>query len=364
MIIETERLMLRPWELDDAEELYEYARDPDVGPIAGWPPHTSIENSREIIRDVLSAPETYAVTLRKTGQLVGCIGLMCGSASDKGIPDDEGEIGYWMGKPHWGQGFMPEATRALMQHAFADLGFTRLWCGYFDGNERSRRVQEKCGFAYHHTRENVPCQIAGLVRTEHVSCITREAWEVGEHRGGSTHSHSGTTTIRSACVGDAERLLKIYAHYVKHTAVSFEYDVPTLEEFRGRIAQTLEHYPYLVLEDGGTIWGYAYAGPFAERAAYRRSCELSIYLDHTARRKGYGRALYEELEAQLKEAGMLNLYACIADPIEEDEYLTRDSERFHERLGFEKVGTFHLCGYKFGRWYHMIWMEKLIGAHE
>ena len=169
------------------------------------------------------------------------------------------------------------------------------------------------------------------------------------------------TVIRSATTADAPRLLEIYSWYVENTAVSFEYTTPSLEEFEGRIAKTLERFPYLVLEDEGVIRGYAYAGLFRTRAAYARCCELSIYLDRNARRRGYGRRLYEEIENRLGEAGFLNLYACITDPIEEDEYLTRDSEVFHRRLGFEKVGTFHQCGWKFGRWYNMIWMEKLIG---
>ena len=177
MTLETERLILRPWEEDDAEDLYRYASNPDVGPIAGWPVHTSVENSREIIREVLSAPETYAVVLKEKGHAVGSIGLMLGASSNIDIPDTEGEIGYWIGVPFWGRGLIPEATREVMRHGFKDLGLERLWCGYFDGNEKSRRVQEKCGFRYHHTAENVPCQIDSLLRTEHITSITREEWE-------------------------------------------------------------------------------------------------------------------------------------------------------------------------------------------
>ena len=169
--------------------------------------------------------------------------------------------------------------------------------------------------------------------------------------------------IRSATTADAASILGIYAHYVENTAISFEYDVPALDEFACRIASTLEKYPYLVIEDDGEILGFAYAGPFKGRAAYDRSCEVSIYLDHNARGRGFGRALYEELENRLKAMGILNLYACIGCPIVEDEYLTRNSEQFHAHLGFEKVGEFHKCGYKFGRWYNMIWMEKIIGEH-
>ena len=177
MTLETERLILRPWEESDAEDLYRYASHPDVGPIAGWPVHTSVEDSREIIRGVLSEPETYAVVLKEEGRPVGSIGLMLGKASNIGIPDTEGEIGYWIGVPYWGRGLIPEATRVIMRYGFEDLGLQKLWCGYFDGNEKSRRVQEKCGFRYHHTVENVPCQIDGLLRTEHITCITRGWWE-------------------------------------------------------------------------------------------------------------------------------------------------------------------------------------------
>ncbi len=169
--------------------------------------------------------------------------------------------------------------------------------------------------------------------------------------------------IRDARPGDAPRLLEIYAWYVEHTAVTFDCDVPAQAEFERRMKTTLERYPYLVAEEDGTALGYAYAGPFVGRAAYRYSCELTIYLDPGTRGKGCGRALYETLEARLRAMGILNLYACIGDPIVEDEYLTRNSEQFHRHLGFAKVGTFHRCGYKFGRWYNMIWMEKLIGEH-
>ena len=169
--------------------------------------------------------------------------------------------------------------------------------------------------------------------------------------------------IRSASTADAARILDIYAYYVVNTAITFEYEVPTLCEFRERVKNTLERYPYIVIEENGNIIGYAYAGPFKERAAYDRSCEVSIYLDRDSRGRGYGRALYEELEKRLASRGILNLYACVASPIEEDEYLTDDSERFHARLGYKRVGEFHQCGYKFGRWYNMVWMEKLIGEH-
>ena len=166
--------------------------------------------------------------------------------------------------------------------------------------------------------------------------------------------------IRSATPDDASAILKIYSYYVEKTAISFEYDVPSEEEFRERITNTLKRYPYFVLEDDGAIKGYAYAGVFKDRAAYDRSCEVTIYIDRSSKSKGYGRALYEALENALSKTEITNLYACIGDPVEEDEYLTKDSEHFHRHMGYAKIGEFHKCGYKFDRWYNMIWMEKII----
>lgn len=170
----TERLLLRPWKETDAESLYEYAKDPEVGPIAGWPVHTSVENSREIIREVLSAEETYAVCMKEDGKAIGSIGLMIGTASNLNLPDTEGEIGYWIGVPFWGQGFIPEAVRELLCHGFEDLKLNKIWCGYFEGNIKSKRVQEKCGFIYHHTNKDIDWKLMGDIRTEYVTCIDRE----------------------------------------------------------------------------------------------------------------------------------------------------------------------------------------------
>ncbi len=176
MTFETERLILRPWEESDAESLYQYAKNPAVGPIAGWPPHTSVENSREIIKGVLSEPETYAVVLKETKEPIGSIGLMIGAASGLALPGDEAEVGSWVGEPYWGRGLIPEAVRELMRYAFENLGMRKMWCGYFDGNTKSLRVQEKCGFRYHHTLEGVRCSQLDETRTEHVTCISRERW--------------------------------------------------------------------------------------------------------------------------------------------------------------------------------------------
>ena len=174
MILQTNRLILRPWCEDDAENLYKYARDPEVGPPAGWQPHTSVENSREIIRAVLAKPETYAVCLKSDGKPIGSIGF---HRADLAELDDEYELGYWIGKPFWGLGLIPEASREMLRHAFEELGMKRVWCGYYDGNIKSRRVQEKLGFVYHHTTEGLEVRQMNEIRTGHVMLMTRETWE-------------------------------------------------------------------------------------------------------------------------------------------------------------------------------------------
>ena len=179
----------------------------------------------------------------------------------------------------------------------------------------------------------------------------------------SVISEKESVLIREATADDAQRLLEIYAYYVEKTAITFEYDVPSVEEFRGRIERIKTRYPYLVIEKNGIIKGYAYAGVFKDRAAYDRSCEMTIYLERGSSGEGLGRKLYEALEEALRKQGILNLYACIGYPDVPDEYLDYNSAQFHEHLGYRTVGTFHQCGCKFGRWYSMIWMEKMIGEH-
>ena len=169
--------------------------------------------------------------------------------------------------------------------------------------------------------------------------------------------------IRVAQEQDAGALLKIYAPYVEKTAVTFEYTVPGAEEFAGRIARTLQKYPYLLAERAGQIVGYAYAGPFHARAAYDWAVETSVYVRQDQRKMGTGRALYHALEDVLRMQNILNVNACIAYQEGEDETLTHDSVLFHRRMGYRLVGEFFQCGYKFGRWYNMVWMEKHLGPH-
>lgn len=170
--------------------------------------------------------------------------------------------------------------------------------------------------------------------------------------------------IEKVNVSDARELLDIYAYYVKNTAISFEYEVPSLEEFENRIRTISSKFPYIKAVVDDTIVGYAYAGDFKTRKAYEWAVETTIYVRKDCKRNGIGRALYLQLEKSLKQMGIQNMNACIGSPIVPDEVLNRDSINFHEKMGFKMVGEFEKCGYKFDRWVNMVWMQKLIGNHE
>lgn len=176
MILTTKRLILRPWEESDAESLYTYAKDPSIGPIAGWPVHTDVKNSLEIIRNVLNTPETYAICLKEDNEAIGSMGLHLNGSTDLTDRDDECELGYWIGKPFWGNGYVPEAAQEIIRHGFEELGMTAIWCGYYDGNIKSKRVQEKCGFIYQFTSEELEVPLMNEVRTGHVSRLTKDQW--------------------------------------------------------------------------------------------------------------------------------------------------------------------------------------------
>ena len=175
-ILETERLVLRPWREEDASDLYEYAKDPRIGPVAGWIPHTDVEHSLRIIREILFSDGTFAVVLKKEDIAIGSIGLSMGSKSSINLGDGEASVGYWIGVPFWGLGLITEAACEVIKYAFNDLSISTLWSGYFDGNERSKRVQEKCGFVYHRTEYNKKHPGREDVVTQHISCLTKEEW--------------------------------------------------------------------------------------------------------------------------------------------------------------------------------------------
>lgn len=350
MILETARLIMRPWDEADAKDLFEYARDEKIGPICGWKPHKSLDESKEIIKTVLSAPGEFAIVLKEQDIVIGSIGIKIGKDSDIAIPDDEGEIGFWIGVPFWGRGLMPEAINEISNYAFNRLKLKKLWAGYFENNDKSKRVQEKCGFIYNKAIENYECKNINECRTLHLSCLLKE-------------TANKRITIRKANEQDIDRILEIYSYYVENTAITFEYETPSKEEMRDRMEKFSSKYPFLVIECDKKVYGYSYASVFKIRPAYAWTCEMSIYISSEMRKYGLGRKLYEEMEKALKSMGIVTLYACVTSIEEDDEYLTKNSVKFHEHLGYKLIGKFEKCGYKFNRWYDMIFMEKIIGEH-
>ena len=171
-------------------------------------------------------------------------------------------------------------------------------------------------------------------------------------------------SIRFAKPEDAKELLKIYAYYVTDTAISFETEVPSEEKFKLRIEEVLKSYPFIVACKDDEILGYAYLHSFVGRKAYELSAETTIYLNPDKKKMGIGKKLYSVLEDIAKAQNITNLYSCIGYVDKEDEYLNNNSVQFHEHIGFRMVGKFENCGHKFGRWYHMVWMEKIIGEHK
>ena len=177
MILETPRLLLRPWEESDAEELYRLAKDEDIGPAAGWPPHKSADESLNIIRNVLGGKECYAICLKPSCRPVGNIELKLNGKTDMTDRDDECEMGFWLGKEYWGNGIMPEAAGEVLRHGFEELNMSTVWCGYYDGNQKSKRAQEKIGFIYHHTCDDVPVPLMNEVRIGHTNYMTKQRWQ-------------------------------------------------------------------------------------------------------------------------------------------------------------------------------------------
>ena len=180
MHFETERLILRPWQEEDAEALFRYASDDRVGPFAGWMPHPTLDHSRNILRSVLMAPDTCAVVPKSVGHAVGSISVMQGEDGFLPLAEDEAELGFWIGVPYWGCGYIPEAIKCLLAHCFEKLALSSVVCYYYDSNTKSRRAQEKCGFTYESSTNANPNSINGIV-TAHKTRLTREAWQSGIH---------------------------------------------------------------------------------------------------------------------------------------------------------------------------------------
>lgn len=177
VFLETKRLILRPWNEADAEVLYRYAKDPQVGPNAGWLPHADVRYSRAIIRTVLGRAGTFAVVPREgNGEPAGSIGIMTGESAARCRSETEGEIGYWLGVPFWGKGLIPEAVGEILRYGFEELHLQRIWCAYYEGNIRSMRVMEKCGFRYDHMNPDSYNPMLQEHRIEHFTNISYEEW--------------------------------------------------------------------------------------------------------------------------------------------------------------------------------------------
>ncbi|MDO4459146.1 MAG: GNAT family N-acetyltransferase [Clostridia bacterium] len=175
MTFETERLILRPWQEGEEIYVYEYCKEEELASPTGFPVHTSVENSAEIMKVALMGPETYAVVLKETGIPIGNISLMQDSNCANG--PTEGELGYWLGKAYWGNGYIPEAGERLLKYAFEEKGIEKMWCAYYEGNEKSKRSQEKMGFKFERFDENVEVKLLGVKRNSFVQSLTKEEWE-------------------------------------------------------------------------------------------------------------------------------------------------------------------------------------------
>lgn len=316
MILTTKRLILRPWEDGDAADLYQYAKDERVGPMAGWAPHKDEEDSLMIIRTVLSQPETYAVVPKETGRPVGSVGIHQKSG------EKEAEIGCWIGVPYWGQGLIPEAVRRLVRRCFEELHCETVWYKYYDGNEKSRRVQEKCGFSYHHI-EKQKLTLLGDRRDTHVCCLTRQAYEAQNRKAADETG----LLIRTETPADAraveeltrEAFWNVYRpgcmeHYLVHRfrgRPECVQDLNLVMEQNGVLIGHILYVKAAIELDQGGVFPVMTFGPVSIVPAYQR--------------RGYGKKLVTE---SLKKARALGAKAvCMEGNLD-----------FYGKVGFVKAG--------------------------
>ena len=318
MILETARLILRPWEETDAEECYKYAKDPLVGPPAGWPVHTSIENSGQVIRDVLMVPETYAIVLKETGLPVGSIGLHHNDLAEK---DDEAELGYWIGVPYWGRGLVPEAAREMLRHAFEDLNLARVWCGYYDGNEKSKRVQEKLGFKHQWMTENVPVPQMGETRKGNVNRMTREEWMISRH-------------IKPMEAENVARYGDIYAAAFSGEPWNNPWDPADAVIHVRELLESKQSYGMEYVEDGKVV-GFILGTSMLFH--YGRTFEINgLAVDPAYQRRGIAKKLLERCLADMKARGIAGVHLITAGE--------GILPAFYEKYGFKKENEVILMG--------------------
>lgn len=295
----TGRLVLRAWRETDAASLYKYAKDPAIGSAAGWPPHVSEEDSLNVIRTVFSAPETYAIVLKSTGEPVGSVGLLFGEASHvAGIRADEAEIGYWIGRPYWGQGLIPEAVRCLLRRCFEELGMTAVWGCHYDGNTKSRRVMDKCGFRFHHTEE-ADVSSPGDARTEHFMRLTKEEWEA-----------SIRLTIRPLAERDIPEMQALFRDTVLHVNVR-DYSLDEVEDWAS-CGDSEEHWRRLLSEN-------SFVGAFGEQGRLLGFSSMnptghlhSMFVHKDRQGAGVGSRLLSEVEKMAREYGVRRIGAEVS----------------------------------------------------
>lgn len=156
--------------------------------------------------------------------------------------------------------------------------------------------------------------------------------------------------LRLVTSQDSKEILAIYAPYIKETVITFEYDIPSLEEFTNRVVTISKNMPYIVATNNNEIIGYGYASLYRERRAYAWAVELSIYVDNTKKQRGVGTKIYDAILGLLKELGYCRVYSCVTYP-------NPPSIAFHTKYGFQEIGVFHKAGYKFGKWFDILWLE-------
>lgn len=348
-------------DLEIIQGIYAYARKfmAEHGNPTQW---GQTRPTEETLRKDIEKEQLYVID--EQNQLQGVFALIIGAdPTYQNI-----ERGSWMDDSTYGTihriASAPEAHGVMAQ--VLDFAWGKKKHLRIDTHENNKIMQhlilkngfEKCGIIY--VDDGSPRiafeKIADKKVTEQKTSTAKKTLDETNR----TVSEANTKTqIRIATPYDAKEILDIYAPYILDTAITFEYEVPALEEFRERIEHTLVKYPYLVAEKNGQIVGYAYAGPLHERVAYDWAVETSIYVKMDARGHGIGKKLYAALEEALRRQHIVCVNACIAYPDQEnDAYLTTDSIEFHTHLEYNMVGEFHQCAYKFDRWYNMVWMEK------
>lgn len=326
MILKTKRLLLRPWEIEDAENLYQYAKDDRIGPIAGWPVHTSVANSREIIQNVLSKPECYAICLKEDSQVIGSIGLLIGKKSRLDLLETEGEIGYWIGVPFWGQGLIPEAINAIVQHAFEDIQLDQLYCGYFDGNNQTKRAQEKCGFLFHQTNSNAFCPLLEERRIEHVTCLTRKQWEKNK----AFHIREMKPEEYNLLEEFLYQAIFIPEWFKEEIPRNIIYDDPKIYAAIDSFGEKPDDYA-LVAEMDDTIVGVVWVGIRKEYGHIDdETPSFSISLLKEYRQQGIGTELMKCMLDFLKKKG----YKKVSLGVNKENYAVK----MYEKVGFKVVG--------------------------